>query len=97
MLIEDTAILWGDELWGAAYLFNNGLDWASGASYTDADGVTANGYMWTDGDVSAKGYMWTGGVSAKGYMWTGGPEAKSLLDVDDNSEFVLNDDAPAQQ
>jgi len=46
VLIEDTAILWGDDLWGAAYLFNNGLSWASGASYTDASGVTANGYMW---------------------------------------------------
>ena len=98
VLIEDTAILWGDDSWSAAYLFNNGLNWTSGASYTDASGVTANGYMWTDGGVSAKGYMWTdGGVSAKGYMWTDGVDAKSLLEMSDTAEYFLNDDAPVQQ
>lgn len=93
VLVEDTATLWGDDTWGAAYLFNNGLNWASGAQFTDASGVTATGYMWTDGGVSAKGYMWTdGGVSAKGYMWTDGVEAKSLLDGDESGGFFLNDD-----
>lgn len=97
VLIEDTAILWGDDLWGAAYLFDGGLNWASGAAFTDDNGVTANGYMWTDGGVSAKGYMWTGGgISAKGYMWTDGVRAKSLLDGNEETEFFLNDDEPVQ-
>ncbi|MDJ0748154.1 MAG: S8 family serine peptidase [Woeseiaceae bacterium] len=95
VLIEDTAVLWGDELWGGAYLFSYGLDWASGATYTDEDGVTANGYMWTGG-ISAKGYMWTGGIEAKGYMWTGGLEARSLLDDSSEEGYFLNDDAPQQ-
>lgn len=95
VLVEDTAELWGDDLWGAAYIFDGGLNWASGAAYTDESGVTANGYMWTDGAVSAKGYMWTGGgVSAKGYMWTRSVNAKSLLDGGEGSEYFLNDDAP---
>jgi hypothetical protein len=97
VLIEDTATLWGDGQWGATYLFNNGANWASGATYTDESGVGATGYMWTDGDVTAKGYMWTdGGVSAKGYMWTGGVGAKTLLDKTDAAEYFLNDDLPGQ-
>ncbi|MBT8106187.1 MAG: S8 family peptidase [Woeseiaceae bacterium] len=97
VLVEDTAVLWGDDTWSAAYLYNNGLNWASGATYTDENGVTAKGYMWTDRGVTAKGYMWTsGGVSAKGYMWTGGMRAKSLLEPADNAEYILNDDAPSQ-
>ena len=94
VLIEDTGSLWGDDLWGAAYLFYNGINWASGASYTDESGVSANGYMWTDGDVTAKGYMWTGGIEAKGYMWTGGLEAESLLNAGDEDTYFLNDDGP---
>ncbi len=85
VLIEDTAVLWGDDLWGAAYLFNNGVNWAGGASYTDASGVTANGYMWTDGGVSAKGYMWTDGVNSE-----------SLLDGSTEGGYFLNDDAPVE-
>lgn len=97
VLVEDTAELWGDSIWGSGYLYNNGFSWASGASFTDENGVTANGYMWTDGGVSAKGYMWTdGGVSAKGYMWTDGVKAKSLLDGDSESGLFLNDDGPAE-
>jgi len=97
VLVEDTAVLWGDDLWGAAYLFSGGLNWASGAAFTDDNGITANGYMWTDGGVSAKGYMWTdGGVSAKGYMWTDGVGAKSLLDGSEETAFFLNDDEPSQ-
>ena len=96
VLVEDTAVLWGDDLWGSAYLYNNGINWASGATFTDEAGVTANGYMWTDGGVSAKGYQWTdGGVSAKGYMWTDGVNAKSLLEGDAGTELFLNDDGPA--
>ncbi|MDH3337181.1 MAG: S8 family peptidase [Gammaproteobacteria bacterium] len=98
VLVEDTAVLWGDTVWGAGYLFSSGFTWASGATFTDENGVTANGYMWTDGEVSAKGYMWTdGGISAKGYMWTdGGAHAQSFLTGDSDSGFTLNDDAPAQ-
>tara|TARA_R110002096_G_scaffold23031_2_gene73517 strand:- start:3305 stop:5302 length:1998 start_codon:yes stop_codon:yes gene_type:complete len=97
VLVEDTAILWGDDLWGSAYLYNNGVNWASGATYVDENGVSANGYMWTDGGVSAKGYMWTdGGVSAKGYMWTDGVNAKSLFDGTAGSGMFLNDDGPAE-
>lgn len=97
VLVEDTAVLWGDDLWGSAYLYNNGVNWASGATYVDENGVTANGYMWTDGGVSAKGYQWTdGGVSAKGYMWTDGVNAKSLLDGSADTEFFLNDDGPSE-
>lgn len=96
VLVEDTAVLWGDDLWGSAYLYNNGINWASGATFIDENGVTASGYMWTDGGVSAKGYQWTdGGVSAKGYMWTDGVNAKSLLDSDAGTGFFLNDDGPA--
>lgn len=92
VLVEDTAALWGDAVWGSGYLYNNGFSWASGASFTDENGVTANGYMWTDGGLSAKGYMWTDGVSAKGYMWTDGVDAKSLLDGDSETGLILNDD-----
>ncbi|MBT8098556.1 MAG: S8 family peptidase [Gammaproteobacteria bacterium] len=97
VLIEDTAVLWGDNLWGSAYLFNNGATWASGAAYTDANGVTASGYVWTDGGVGAKGYQWTdGGIGAKGYQWTDGMAAKSLLDSDSSNTYLLNDDEPGQ-
>lgn len=97
VLVEDTAVLWGDALWGSAYLYNNGVNWGSGATYVDENGVSANGYMWTDGGVSAKGYMWTdGGVSAKGYMWTDGVNAKSLFDSTVGGDFFLNDDGAAE-
>ena len=97
VLVEDTAVLWGDTVWGSGYLYNNGFSWSSGAAFTDENGITANGYMWTDGGVSAKGYMWTdGGVSAKGYMWTDGVHAKSLLTGDSDSGLLLNDDGPSE-
>lgn len=91
VLIEDTAALWGDAIWGAGYLFNGGFDWTEGA-YNASSAVNANGYLWTDGGVSAKGYLWTdGGVSAKGYLWTDGIEAKSLLE-DSGAGLIINDD-----
>ncbi len=93
VLIEDTAVLWGDELWGSGYLFNDGFDWASGATWVDENGVAASGYLWTDAEVWAKGYGWTdGSVSAKGYGWTDGVRAKTLLSDDDGSGMLLNDD-----
>jgi len=93
VLVEDTAALWGDGVWGSGYLYNNGFSWSSGATFTNDHGITANGYMWTDGGVTAKGYMWTdGGVSAKGYMWTDGVESKSLLSGNSATGLFLNDD-----
>lgn len=98
VLVENTAELWGDSVWGSGYLYSNGFSWASGASFTDENGVTANGYMWTDGGVAAKGYMWTdGGVAAKGYMWTDGVRAKSLLTGDGDAGLLLNDDTPTAE
>lgn len=71
-LIQDTATLWGDEIWGAGYLWTNGGINANGYLWTDG-GVNANGYLWTDGGVNANGYIWTdGGVFANGYLWTDG-------------------------
>lgn len=97
VLVEDTAELWGDAVWGAGYLFSGGFTWASGATFTDGDGVQANGYMWTDGGIDAHGYGWTdGGISAKGYGWTDGAEAMSLLSGDSESGLSLNDDVPAE-
>ena len=58
-LIEDTSELWGGQLWGAGYI------------WTDGGGISANGYVWTDGGVSANGYIWTdGSIWANGYLWT---------------------------
>lgn len=97
VLVEDTAVLWGDAVWGSGYLFSGGFNWSGGASFTDENGVQANGYMWTDGDIAAKGYGWTdSGVQAKGYGWTDGVQAKSLLTDDGGLGFELNDDAPAE-
>ena len=71
-LIQDTAVLWGDELWGAGYLWTDGGVTANGYLWTDG-GISANGYLWTDGGVDANGYLWTdGGVFANGYLWTDG-------------------------
>ncbi len=83
-LVQDTASLWGNDLWGAGYLWtdgggvsSNGYLWtdggvnASGYLWTDG-GIWANGYLWTDGGVAAFGYLWTDGVNATGYLWTDG-------------------------
>ncbi len=95
ILVEDTADLWGDSLWGAGYLFSGGFNWVDGYSLPDST-VNANGYLWTDGDVWAKGYLWTDGegIFAKGYLWTDGDDVnpQSLLDGSDETGYVLNDD-----
>jgi serine protease AprX len=71
-LIQDTATLWGDDLWGAGYLWTDGGVTANGYLWTDG-GISASGYLWTDGGVNANGYIWTdGGVFANGYLWTDG-------------------------
>lgn len=94
VLIEDTAELWGDELWGAGYLFHGGFSWTAGAG-VNSSGISASGYVWTDSSISANGYGWTnGGVHANGYGWTDGVNAKSLLDSTGTEGGVasLNDD-----
>lgn len=83
-LIQDTSKLWGDDLWGAGYLWTDGGGVnANGYLWTDG-GVSANGYLWTDGGIWANGYLWTdGGVAAFGYLWTdGGLEANGYLWTD---------------
>ncbi len=96
IFIEDTGDLWGDAVWGAGYLFYGGFDWVDGYAHSGDDTVTANGYLWTDGDVWANSYLWTDGddVWAKSYMWTDGDDvgAKSLLDGSEETGYVLNDD-----
>ena len=83
-LIEDTSKLWGSKLWGAGYLWTDGGGIsANGYLWTDG-GVNANGYIWTDGSIWANGYLWTdGGVAAFGYLWTdGGLDAKGYIWTD---------------
>ena len=93
-IIQDTAVLWGDEIWGAGYLWTDGGVNANGYLWTDGginangylwtDGVNANGYIWTDGTVFANGYLWTDGeIAAFGYLWTdGGLNASGYLWTD---------------
>ena len=97
--IEDTSLLWGNEVWGSGYLWTNGYLWtdgggaqANGYLWTDGGGAQANGYLWTDG-VNASGYLWTDGAQANGYLWTdgGGSQANGILDFDGDT-LVLNDD-----
>jgi len=96
VLVQDTALLWGDDQWGSGYLFSDGFTWATGYGWTDDDGVSASGYAWTDANVWAKGYGWTDeDISAKGYGWTDEVDAKSLVE-DDGAELFLNDDTPGQ-
>ncbi|MDH3621353.1 MAG: S8 family peptidase, partial [Gammaproteobacteria bacterium] len=94
-LMEDTSALWGDDVWGAGYMWTDGGVSANGALWTDG-GVSANGFIWTDGGVNANGYIWTdgsiwahgalwtdGGIAAFGYMWTdGGINANGYLWTD---------------
>ena len=100
VLVQDTALLWGDDQWGSGYLFSDGFTWATGYGWTDENGVSANGYAWTDANVWAKGYGWTDeDISAKGYGWTDGVDAKSLVEGEGEGEgevLILNDDTPAQ-
>lgn len=96
-LIQDTAQLWGSDIWGAGYLWTdgvaaNGYLWTDGtgieaSGYLWTDGVKANGYLWTDGSLWASGYLWTdGSISAFGYLWTDGVEANGYLWTDGGVE-----------
>ena len=82
-LVQDTASLWGNDLWGAGYLWTDGGGVSSnGYLWTDG-GVNASGYLWTDGEIWANGYLWTdGGVAAFGYLWTDGVNATGYLWTD---------------
>ncbi len=74
VVVEDTAVLWGDSIWGTGFIWTDGGTWTNGFSWTDADGVTSNGFAWTDGaSVNSSGFGWTdGGVHANGFGWTDG-------------------------
>ena len=98
-LIQNTAQLWGSDIWGAGYLWTDGVSangylWTDGTSvaasgflWTDGTSVSANGYLWTDGSVWANGYLWTdGSISAFGYLWTDGVEASGYLWTDGGVE-----------
>lgn len=103
-LVQDTASLWGNDLWGAGYLWTdgggvnaNGYLWtdggvnANGYLWTDG-GIWANGYLWTDGGIAAFGYLWTDGVNANGYLWTdGGVNSNGYLWTDGVNAKVLYD------
>jgi serine protease AprX len=93
-LVQDTATLWGDDIWGNGYLWTNGGVTANGYLWTNS-GINANGYLWTDGGVNANGYLWTngrvfangylwtdGGIAAFGYLWTDGVNANGYLWTD---------------
>jgi len=82
-LVQDTASLWGNDLWGAGYLWTDGGGVSSnGYLWTDG-GVNASGYLWTDGEIWANGYLWTdGGVAAFGYLWTDGVNATGYVWTD---------------
>ena len=97
VLVQDTAMLWGDDQWGSGYLFNDGFTWATGYGWTDESGVTAYGYAWTDADVWAKGYGWTDeDIGAKGYGWTDEDMGAHSFFEDTGSGLTINDDSPAQ-
>ncbi len=105
-LMEDTSSLWGDEVWGAGYMWTDSNVSANGALWTDG-GVSANGFIWTDGGVNANGYIWTdgsiwangalwtdGGVAAFGYVWTdGGVNANGYIWTDgvDANGYIWTD------
>ncbi|RZV38481.1 MAG: hypothetical protein EX272_02575 [Chromatiales bacterium] len=105
-LMEDTSSLWGDEVWGAGYMWTDSNVSANGALWTDG-GVSANGFIWTDGGVNANGYIWTdgsiwangalwtdGGVAAFGYVWTdGGVDANGYIWTDgvDANGYIWTD------
>jgi serine protease AprX len=81
-LIEDTATLWGGDIWGSDYVWTDGVE-ANGYLWTDGGEVSANGYLWTDGSVFANGYLWTDStIAAYGYLWTDGVEANGYLWTD---------------
>ncbi len=102
--IEDTTLLWGDEVWGSGYLWTNGYLWTDGAQasgylWTDGGNTQANGYLWTDG-VNASGYLWTDGAEASGYLWTdgGNSRASGILENSGDTLVLLDDPnvAPAE-
>jgi len=52
ILVEDTAILWGDPQWGAAYIWSDGYIWSD--SYIWSDAVTDVNPLF---DVGSQGVM----------------------------------------
>ena len=79
VFIEDTAVLWGSDAWGAGYLWAGGFTWASGYGRNDDDDEDDDDDDDDDDDRDdddddrpASSYLWTdgGGVGASGYGWT---------------------------
>ncbi|MEL6950266.1 MAG: hypothetical protein AAGM16_09175 [Pseudomonadota bacterium] len=70
ILIENTAVLWGDDTWGAGYLWSDGGNWAQGYLWSDQD-VLANGFLWGDESLQANGFLWSDeGLWANGFLWS---------------------------
>jgi serine protease AprX len=72
ILVEDTALLWGDNQWSAAYLWANGYLWAN--EFAQADGyVGSDAYLWANGYLWANAYLWANGsLSSDAYLWANG-------------------------
>lgn len=70
ILIENTAVLWGNDAWGAGYLWSDGGNWAQGYLWSDQD-VMANGFLWGDESLQANGFLWSDeGLWANGFLWS---------------------------
>jgi hypothetical protein len=66
IMVQDTALLWGNPMWGAGYLWQNGYLWSNNFSQ-------ANGYLWSDGYLWQNGYLWSNGyLWNNGYLWQNG-------------------------
>lgn len=66
LLMEDPALLWGDEQWAAAYVFTDGYVWSDSFLYTD-------GYVWTDAHAWTDAYVWTdASVFTDAFIYTDG-------------------------
>jgi len=98
LLMEDTAKLWGDDMWGSAYLWTHGYLWTDGYNWT-------NGYLWSDAYLWSESYLWTNAylwtfsylwtdayLWAKAYLWTDAvTNYNSLYELSDTS-IELDDD-----
>ncbi|MEO0616216.1 MAG: S8 family peptidase [Pseudomonadota bacterium] len=70
ILIENTAVLWGNDAWGAGYLWSDGSNWAQGYLWSDQD-VMANGFLWGDEGLQSNGFLWSDeGLWANGFLWS---------------------------
>jgi hypothetical protein len=72
ILVEDTALLWGNSAWSAGYLWQNGYLWSN--NYTASNGyLWSDGYLWQNGYLWSNGYLWNNGyLWQNGYLWSNG-------------------------